>query len=119
MSTPREIKFRVMDAQGDWFYFKLPKDNDELYLYSDNKHETLMQYTGLHDKNNKEIYESDLLRHTELTSSPPREVKWYRGSFGLRFDWGFDGLYERAENSESISCYEIIGNRFENPELLK
>lgn len=70
----------------------------------------LMQFTGLLDKNGNEIYEGDILK----TESGVCEVKWYEK--GACFRWMFQG------NSESPLNYddrEIIGNIYQNPELLK
>lgn len=66
----------------------------------------LMQYTGLEDKNGKEIYEGDIL---------------YVPGFGnheLKYE---DGLYVcevRGVNQAMAEQCEVIGNIYENPELL-
>jgi len=71
----------------------------------------LMQYTGLKDKNGKEIYEGDIFqRHNGHTS----EVAYdnYHACFGLK-DKGLTHL-----NGIDNSNGEIIGNIYENPELI-
>jgi len=83
----------------------------------------LMQYTGLKDKNGKEIYEGDILDITSTNSSgtvSPGKYKVVEGS------GGFD--IERESFGEPITCRlgeipwgnnKIIGNIYENKELLK
>lgn len=81
----------------------------------------LVQYTGLNDKNGKEIYEGDIVRVNKLTfenSGPLPEnlvVKFYNGMFQLfRDDEYLYGLHLMY-----IEDGEVIGNIYENPELLE
>ena len=66
----------------------------------------LMQFTGLKDKNGKEIYEGDIVRnHNEaLTIDMVTGVVWDFRQLAMLED-------QREE-------WEIIGNIYENPELL-
>ena len=73
-----------------------------------------MQYTGLKDKNGKEIYEGDILTYSGITSNGNkiiREVNY--NAENARFQSGMYLL------SQSIELSEIIGNIYENPELLQ
>lgn len=83
----------------------------------------LMQYTGLKDKNGTEIFEGDIVRWTRLSISFDLETYETRTD-NLEVVWcdynaGFlaqDGTLLYYEDSEQ---YEVIGNVYENPELLE
>jgi uncharacterized phage protein (TIGR01671 family) len=70
----------------------------------------IMQYTGLRDKNGKEIYEGDI-------TSSGWQILFCDGMFAPYYDFG---RQERIEDIGPwwINC-EIIGNIYENPELLE
>ena len=77
------------------------------------KLETLGQYTGLKDKNGKEIYEWDIV----LVSNQAKAIIIYddkRAVFVLNY-----GQDEIPIHSETYSSLEVIGNVFDNPEWLK
>ncbi len=71
----------------------------------------LMQYTGLKDKNGKEIYEGDIVEADGLL---PSDVIFYESAF--RTEEAADPL---AYDDERYGGFTIIGNIYENPELLK
>ena len=75
--------------------------------FKENPWIVLMQYTGLKDKNGKEIYEGDVVRHTQLEYVG--EIVWPRY---VETSAGED--YKEMQND----YLEIIGNIYENPELL-
>ena len=88
--------------------------------------ETLCQFTGLTDKNGKRIWENDILHviekmgnnvyHNGSLISAPR---WRNESdFKVEFTPGSLMNVQRFVNDLNIEC-EIIGNVFDNPELLK
>jgi len=87
---------------------ELPDDNEctwDQYLYTE---VILMQYTGLKDKNGKEIYEGDIIQWWN-DAGPPQEVKATRG--------GWYPFIEDMTTGKSYR-YKIIGNIYENPEAL-
>ena len=125
----REIKFRAWDIGQEMLdhenlmsqrYSKYDDDN----ISNDTSHK-IMQYTGLKDKNGKEIYEGDILENKrsggvfEVLWGVPNEsyagwaVKWKLQDFDIGHI-NYDLLYfkERMDNCE------ILGNIHENPELI-
>jgi len=73
----------------------------------------LMQYTGLHDKNGKEIYEGDILKHPIYSKNV--SVIWFDGEYVSRFVASHDGKNELG--TIALTVCEVIGNIYENPEL--
>jgi len=118
----REVKFRCWHLLGEDLDKKKfrpamlydTKPGDCLRWLSDGqKIEAIMQYTGLNDRNGKEIFEGDILRHEY--SYDIFVVKWddEEAGFNLfnrfnKFVWGNIGFGT-----------EIIGNIYESQELLE
>lgn len=133
----REIKFRALDKKEKSMcignvgvtrdgFCSLSPDKDRFIL---------MQFTGLLDKNGKEIYEGDIVKYLYLNTIPAEErfapvelmpigdvnrniTAYYP------FCYSISGSY-KEEKREVTECYltppdacEVIGNIYENPELL-
>ena len=124
--SKREIKFRVWDGTAmydateypDWTLGDFANAFRMAPEYRpDPERYKLMQYTGLKDKNGKEIYEGDIMEITHPKEGATRGVIEYSDDGG-RFLWfahedsGY-GLTSRDRANE------VIGNIYENPELLK
>lgn len=111
----REIKFRAWHTRGvskDEFamtYWVLGSGLDNSVFFSNAK--DVMQFTGLKDKNGKEIYEGDILQTNE--AGWKAKVIFNHGAFLLVDNRG--GFSTEPEWKE---C-EVIGNIHENPELVQ
>ena len=127
----REIKFRAWDKEKKEWVDDVMIELDGTYdRYGDEdggkdglwKHQwgiskniILMQYTGLKEKNGKEIYEGDILTWYGFggyVDKPAVKVmKWDK--------WHYEPANAFIDIDKGILCYEIIGNIYENPELIK
>jgi len=119
----REIKFRALSMHSrQWVYgvpiltekpkttFVMVNEYDKNVCFT----KTLGEYTGLKDRNSKEIFERDIVRFQFLGKSVNIEIVFSNGMFGSQEPEVFIPL-----DDFEARHYEIIGNIYENPELLK
>lgn len=117
----REIKFRAWNGKEMVDPF-IPRNEDWLgpdvnELIDTLQHEwnyKLMQYTGLKDKNGKKIYKGDILQINDEEHEGNAKivcVEYKRGGF-------VDSYFHRYIGDIKTYKIEIIGNKYENPELL-
>ena len=112
----REIKFRAWDKLNKEMFNVEIMNFQEKQVYKDivsyrtfNDIE-LMEYTGLEDKNGKEIYEGDILFESSIEEY--FKVIFENGSFRAEVD-----EYSLDLEDYARIC-EVVGNIYENPELL-
>ena len=105
----REIKFRAWDKRFNWFDFG---GGDLLLRINSEDFSDPQQFTGLIDKNGKEIYEGDIVYNEA-------------DKYNYQIIWNErEARFTLGEDSGPLSTYvlgtfwEVIGNIFENPELL-
>lgn len=86
----------------------------------------IMQYTGLHDKNGKEIYEGDILTlwRSLSVSGEPRGEYWTPLPVVYEPLWCQFVVEDKANKDyhrmwQDFDAFEVIGNIYENPELLE
>jgi uncharacterized phage protein (TIGR01671 family) len=129
----REIKFRGRDLEGQWHYGFLAYENciadargGHAVLQS-----TVGQYTGLKDKNAREIYEGDIIPVRKKLLGEDCKPKWRTFNLAVAWDnvhagWRLEG--RRSEhgatqidhiNQHVAKQCEVIGDIHENPELLE
>lgn len=126
LGNMREIKLRAWDG-SNMKYFKLFEGQYAGY--------PIMQYTGLKDKNETPIWEGDIVKCDigGLVYGDMSEVTFYHGIFGVTI--GYDLIHNALNNYETVyesngfegdkktadmlNDIEVIGNKFENPELLE
>ncbi|MDR4441784.1 YopX family protein [Bacillus cereus] len=129
----RKIKFRVWDGNlmhnvSELHFCMGPKlDGNGLKFYGpgvgqgwiDGENVHLMQYTGLKDKNGKEIYEEDIVKllHAAHEENEIGQIIYRSDDAAFRIFTNY--LSERNLGSLVSSELEVVGNIYENPELLE
>ena len=107
----RDIKFRVWDKLKKVFISEEEVKEFEVWALNNTNVFEVMQYTGLKDKNGlKEIYEGDILKYNKVIA----EVKWQECDNCSGF-W----LESKGHIHCRWSSFEVIGNIYQNKELLK
>ena len=145
----REILFRAKTkATKEWTYGHFAKQYDVPQIYAGNGHEciyedTLCQYIGLTDKNGTKIFEGDIVSKEFYTNHKRTKSKSFKGvveykvrcgkGFGIdgedfkswaaewsvNFNFGSDEQKYRAYSWGLFFDCEVIGNIYDNPELIE
>ena len=121
----RDIKFRAWNGEYMCYsptLFKKETRSGCVQFATDDGSSSLelMQYTGLKDKNGKEIYEGDILKMDSEEDQSTFEVVWKFNGWRKKFtDWPDDLPEYNLLSRGDLGFYKIIGNVYENPELLE
>ena len=115
----REIKFRIWDKQFNKFLYQLPEKH-----HLDWERFDIQQFTGLLDKQGKEIFEGDII-DWENRKQIKKGISQIAYKYQIIFEEGsFIGVGDKRIGSkvkldkDFLSSFEVIGNIYENPELL-
>ncbi|MDY7904165.1 MULTISPECIES: YopX family protein [Bacillus] len=134
----REIKFRMYSKKKKVMHYWDRIKQGQLVALDDNdeneKYSSWMQYTGLKDANDREIYEGDILKRTVTvvlidSGKPPKDVVEYM-KVEYREDYagffiGERPLFAYVDNTHDVDTgcrctkAEIAGNIYEDTELLE
>ena len=132
--SEREILFRgkiieLCKYQGQWLEGFFGSDNGKTFIAIQNENglngyfcdsKTVGQYTGLTDKNGTRIFEGDIVKQefSKFRQSTNEICEFHDGSFGLKIkDLGIEKFLPFA--CICNATYKVIGNIYDNPELLK
>lgn len=110
----------VIDRDGNLFMYVLSETFRDLYFYKLLKNIEISEYTGLKDKNGKEIYEGDivLIQIDKTNILHKTVVKFKHGAFiaDIIGDNDYIYLFHFGFNKDN---FEVIGNIYENKNLLE
>ena len=118
----RDYTFRGRDMFGVWHEGYISQRGENAIITPKNSRsgvgyyvdrETVGQYIGLTDVNGKKIFEGDILRYDngifEVGYYEPHMAFYFFGAFGRG---GVNGFTKKSNR------YEVVGNKWDNPELL-
>lgn len=126
----RDIKFRAFDNEKmvqwpEWaitFHGQLLKEYAPNFEYlTGTAIPPIMQYTGLKDETGREVYEGDLITNHGVTNDMKQrifEIVWVKDTAKFAA-WDAGARMKTSVDDWDMRRCEIIGNIYENPELLK
>lgn len=117
----RILKFRAWLPMCSKMAYEIEKDSDlNIILEDDGKCYVVMQYTGIRDKNGREIYEGDIVEAwSQGVKAIGRIMQRIDGLWMMFPAWQNEGFWYLFPDGNGNETVEVIGNVYENPELLK
>ncbi|MFD1399678.1 YopX family protein [Lacticaseibacillus suilingensis] len=121
----REIKFRAWDGEAMVEVAELHLNTKEVLVddeaWLSMRHSPLMQYTGLHDNNGREIYEGDIVKNEYGDVDVVQYGKQdHEEDYGDRFVYQGWNIQIGSGYPDAVMIeYTVIGNIYENPELME
>ena len=141
----RDIKFRIFDKRkqkmlvvdtvllNEKMFKPINGGEYDVFNYDNEYYSELMQYTGVKDKNKKDIYDGDILKSSEKLHSSgncwigvieDNDFGWLALKYKEYINPSWLGalcepINEPQTASWIMATCEVIGNRYENPELLE
>lgn len=134
----RTFKFRGKGIKsGQWFYGSVVPFGNSAYIFkmfrllrmehAEVDPATVGQFTGLFDKNGKEVYEGDIVSHpwkdpifgdlVETGQFVHSTICFNNGAFVVNYR--LQGEYIYLQDFVRLKCLEVVGNIHDNPELLE
>ena len=111
------LKVQELDFEDTFYGGRLSIRTDQYNDYFDIEDMILMQYTGLKDKNGKEIYEGDIVKVFTNKEWRIGKIIYEHSEFTIDVTNNKDLEYGRTSIIENLT--EVIGNIYDNPELLE
>jgi uncharacterized phage protein (TIGR01671 family) len=109
----RTIKFRGWNkVHGGMTYGLCSSEQRHTLVWS------LMQYTGLTDKNGVEIYEGDIVKYLDDIDGETKLfgfIEWERAWWSVDLPWVY---FRENDIMDDDIAYEVIGNLYETPDLI-
>lgn len=125
----REIKFRAWLPKANKMEYDIQQDNDLGDIITDHNYDNgnyiLMQYTGLKDWDEKEVFEGDIIQYLYdgCNENDQYIVEWDEENLQFAFKntkkeeyMALEDMYDCDYGKHSI---RVIGNIYDNPELIK
>ena len=133
----RDILFKAKTYNGEWVQGLLAHKDNKWYISNKEgmpfafevRPETIGQYTGLTDKNGNKIWENDIVELYDTNNNYKWKAIVKFGNPNATYNWGYQlypiGQYKVntdillwVEMEDTGTICEVIGNVFDNPELL-